>query len=146
MGASELNDLDLPEEKMDLSTLPRNMGGGNPSGENLEYDDAFIALELAAQPGEERQVGDEIIAAEEPDFKKISSLASDILERSNDLRAASHLAHARLCLGGVEEFADVLAYVRRCLTEFWDSCHPQLDEEEDNDPTMRVSAVTNLCR
>jgi len=130
---------------MELSSLPRNMGDENPSGENLEYDEAFIALELAAQPGEERQIGDEVIAAEEPDFKKMSSLASDILERSNDLRAACHLAHARLRVGGLDEFADALAYVRRGVTDFWETCHPQLDPDDDNDPTMRVNAVRNLA-
>ena len=130
---------------MDLSSLPRNMGDENPSGDNLEYDEPFMALKIAAQPREERQKGDEVIAAEEPDFKKVISLASDILERSNDLRAACYLAHARLQVEGMEGFADVLAYVRRSLTEFWESCHPQLDPEDDNDPTMRVNAVRNLA-
>ncbi len=90
-------------------------------------------------------MGDEVIAAEEPDFKKIISLASDILERSNDLRAACHLAHARLRVGGLHEFADVLAYIRRSLEDFWESCHPQLDPDDDNDPTMRVNAVRGLA-
>ena len=90
-------------------------------------------------------MGDEVIAAEEPDFKKIISLASDILERSNDLRAACHLAHARLRVGGLHEFAGVLAYIRRSLEDFWESCHPQLDPDDDNDPTMRVNAVRGLA-
>ena len=73
---------------MDIADLLKSHGDDEPSGENLEYDPAFISLELAAQPGEERQIGDSIIAAEEADHDEVIAQAMDVLGRSHDLRAA----------------------------------------------------------
>jgi type VI secretion system protein ImpA len=115
-----------------------------PSGENLEYHSDFTALELAAQPGEERQVGDTIIEAQEPDHRDVIEKALRVLEQSHDLRAASYLALARLRSDGLPGFAEVLEYVDACLTDYWASCHPQLDADDDDDPTMRVNAVRTL--
>lgn len=130
---------------MDLDALLQNFGEDTPSGEDLEYDPEFTELEIAAQFGEERQAGDQILAAEEPDYKEVSAKALAILQRSHDLRAAIYLAEARLRLGGLPDFADATTYIRRCLEDHWDSCHPQLDAEDDNDPTMRVNAVLALA-
>jgi type VI secretion system protein ImpA len=129
---------------MSLQTLLRNFGEDGPSGDNLEYDQAFIEMELAAQPGEERQMGDEVIAAAEPDYAEVSAKAMAVLERSHDLRAAVTLALAQLRLKGLPGFAEVTAYMRACLEDYWDTCHPQLDADDDDDPTMRVNAVRAL--
>ena len=86
---------------MDLSGFLNSHGEDEPSGENLEYDPAFISLELAAQPGEERQVGDSVIAAEDPDHDEVLVYAADVLGRSHDLRAAVFLAHSLLRTKGV---------------------------------------------
>lgn len=114
-----------------------------PSGENLEYEDVFQALELAAQPGEERQAGDEIIEAEEPNYRDVAEKARAVLEQSHDLRAAVHLANAELRQNGMAGFAQVTTYIRGLLTDYWETSHPQLDED-DGDPTMRVNAVLGL--
>lgn len=129
---------------MSVASLLKNLGEDAPSGENLEYDPAFTALELAAQPGEERQVGDQIIEASEPDYHEIAARAQDVLERSHDLRAAVHMANAQLRLSGLTGFAECTTYIRGALEEYWESCHPQLDADDDNDPTMRVNAVFAL--
>lgn len=129
---------------MDLADLVVSHGDEEPSGENLEYDPAFISLELAAQPGEERQIGDSIIAAEEPDYPEVITQAMDVLGRAHDLRAAVFLAQAMLRTKGFPGFAEVTSYMRGVLEQFWDTCHPQLDADDDNDPTMRVNAVTSL--
>lgn len=129
---------------MSLPPHPFALGEAHPSGENLEYDPLFAALERAAQPRAERQAGNEILPAEEPDFREVADKALAVLERSHDLRAAAHLAHARLRLDGLPEFAAVLEYLQECLEAFWGTCHPQLDAEEDDDPTMRVNAVLGL--
>ena len=118
--------------------------GDEPSGENLEYDFDFMQLQIAAQPGEERQAGKEILAAEDPDFKEVEQQALAILERSHDLRAAVLLASAVLHTKGLKGFAEATAYIRGCLEQFWDTCHPQLDADDDNDPTMRINAVKGL--
>ncbi|MEO1679931.1 MAG: type VI secretion system protein TssA [Pseudomonadota bacterium] len=130
---------------MTLDDLLATLDDGSDAGENLEYDPAFTALELAAQPGEERQMGDEIQEAEEPDYKDMREKAFDVLSRSKDMRAAVHLSMAVLRIEGFPAFAKVTTYIRRCLEEHWDTCHPELDEDDDNDPTMRVNAVLGLA-
>ena len=129
---------------MNLETLLSAREGDEPSGENLEYDFDFMQLQIAAQPGEERQAGKEILAAEDPDFKEVERQALAVLERSHDLRAAVILASAVLHTKGLQGFAEATAYIRGCLDQFWDSCHPQLDIDDDNDPTMRINAVKGL--
>lgn len=130
---------------MDVEALLQSFGEDAPSGDDLEYDPAFTELEIAAQPGEEKQAGDEIIAASEPDYKDVSQKALAVLERSHDLRAAVYLAEAQLRLKGLPGFSQVTTYLNQCLETYWDSCHPQLDEEDDNDPTMRVNAILALA-
>ncbi len=130
---------------MDLEALLAARDGDDPSGENLEYDFDFMQLQIAAEPGQERQAGEEILAAEDPDFKDVEAKALAVLERSHDLRAAVILAAAVLHTKGLKGFADAVAYVKGCLEQHWDTCHPQLDADDDNDPTMRINAVRGLA-
>jgi type VI secretion system protein ImpA len=37
------------------------------------------------------------------------------------------------------------ALTSRLLAEYWDSVYPQLDPDDNNDPTERVNALLNLC-
>ncbi|MCB4458174.1 type VI secretion system protein TssA [Leisingera sp. McT4-56] len=129
---------------MDPAVLLQSKGDDAPSGENLEYDPAFTDMELAAQPGEESVVGDEKIEATDPDYREVQKKALEVLERSHDLRAAVFLGDALLHSEGLTGFADVTAYIRGCLEDFWDTCHPELDED-DGDPTMRINAIQDLC-
>mgnify|MGYP000111698485 CR=1 FL=1 len=129
---------------MDPAVLLQSKGEDAPSGENLEYDPAFTEMELAAQPGEESVVGNETIEATDPDYREVQKKALEVLERSHDLRAAVFLGDALLHSEGLTGFADVTAYMRGCLEQFWDTCHPELDED-DGDPTMRINAVQDLC-
>ncbi len=129
---------------MDLDALLQSHGDDAPSGEDLEYDPVFTELEIAATHGEERQAGDEILPPEDPDYKEVASKAMEILGRSHDLRAAIFLAEANLRLKGFPGFAQATSYLARCLDEYWDTCHPELDADDDNDPTMRVNAVLSL--
>ncbi|MEP1202137.1 type VI secretion system protein TssA [Tateyamaria sp.] len=129
---------------MDLDALLQSHGDDAPSGEDLEYDPVFTELEIAATHGEERQMGDEILPPEDPDYKEVAAKALEIMERSHDLRAGIFLAEAQLRLKGFPGFADATSYVARCLDEYWSSCHPQLDPDDDDDPTMRINAILTL--
>lgn len=129
---------------MDLDALLQSLGDDAPSGDDLEYDPVFTELEIAATHGEERQAGDQILPPEDPDYKEVTAKAQEILERSHDLRAAVFLAEAQLRLKGFPGFAVATSYLARCLDAYWDSCHPQLDADDDNDPTMRVNAILAL--
>ncbi|MEM7317570.1 MAG: type VI secretion system protein TssA [Pseudomonadota bacterium] len=129
---------------MDLAAYLEPRDDNPPSGENLEYDPAFMDLELAAQPGEERQMGDTVVAAEEQDWGEVEKCALAVMEKSHDIRAAAFLAEAVLHTKGLPGFAATLDYVRQLLQENWESCHPELDED-DGDATMRINAVAGLA-
>ncbi len=130
---------------MDVAHLLASHGPESPSGVNLEYEQIFIEMQIAALPEEERQAGDRILPAEDPDFRDLARKAEAVLGQSHDLRAAVLLGWARLQLDGLAGLAEATSYIRGCLTEHWDSCHPQLDAEDDGDPTMRVNAVQALA-
>ncbi|TMM54125.1 type VI secretion system protein TssA [Sulfitobacter sabulilitoris] len=127
-----------------MDSLLKSIGDDAPSGENLEYEPVYAALELAAQPGEERQSGDAILEAEPPNYADVIEKATAVLVQSHDLRAAVHLALAEVNVNGFAGLARATTYIRGCLEQYWETCHPQLDEEDDDDPTMRVNAVLGL--
>jgi type VI secretion system protein ImpA len=128
-----------------LAVSLSSFGDDAPSGKNLEYDAVFTDLLLAAQPAEERQVGQQITPQQEPDPAAIIHRATAVLERSHDLRAAVLLGYAELRVNGLPGLATATGCIRVYLQDFWDTCHPQLDADDDDDPTMRVNAVLGLC-
>ena len=128
---------------IDLDSLLCTIDEHAPSGEDLEYDPEFNALEIANKPGEERVIGDNVIPAEDPDYENVAQLSMSLLARSHDLRIAVILANAVLRTGDFTAFGAALRYIHGCLDSYWDSAHPQLDED-DGDPTMRVNAVLGL--
>jgi len=130
--------------QFNVESLLAPIAGDAPAGENLEYDPGFLALERAAAPKAERAVGENVKAAEEPDWGKVAELAEAMLGRSRDLRVAVHLATAWMRTSGLTGWAAGLGLIRGLLENFWDSVHPQLDAEDDNDPTTRVNSILPL--
>lgn len=122
--------------------LPRELNP--PSGDNLEYEDVYLAMEIAARPVEERQAGETILESEDPDFADVVQKALAVMERSHDLRAGVILAGAQLFTTGLSGFSEAVGYVRGCLDQYWESCHPELDADDDDDPTMRINALQAL--
>jgi type VI secretion system protein ImpA len=121
------------------------LDGDSPTGNDLEYDADFLALERAAAPRAERAIGDSVKAAEEPDWDEVAALAGGLLERSRDLRVAAHLATAWMRTAGLSGWAAGLALIHGLLDRHWDGVHPQLDTEDDDDPTARVNAVAAIA-
>ncbi|MGC1409110.1 MAG: type VI secretion system protein TssA [Acetobacteraceae bacterium] len=118
---------------------------GSVAGPNLELAPEFGALERAAQGKPEQQYGDTIIAAADPDWKDLEEQALELLDRTRDLRVLTHLAVARLHLAGFADFTGMLSSIRELLTAAWQEVHPQLDPEDNNDPTLRANALLRLA-
>ncbi|MEM6939713.1 MAG: type VI secretion system protein TssA [Pseudomonadota bacterium] len=129
---------------LDAESLLRPRSDEAPSGDNLEYDTRFTDLELAAQPGEERQEGDTIIPAEDPEWGEVAKKAEEVLDASHEIRAAVLYAQATLHTEGLRGLEVMSEYIRGVLEDHWETCHPQLDED-DGDATMRVNAVQGLA-
>jgi type VI secretion system protein ImpA len=130
---------------LDMDNWLGEVTADQPVGPNLEFDADFGALERAAQGKPEQQYGETIIPAEDPDWKAVDALAAGLLERTRDLRVLTHLAVARLHLSGLPAFAAITAVIRQLLEARWESVHPQLDPEDDNDPTLRANALLRLA-
>jgi type VI secretion system protein ImpA len=118
---------------------------GAPAGPDLESDADFDALDRAARGRPERQSGETVIAAEEPNWREVEASASALLERSIDLRLLRHLGVARLHVAGLAGFAATLAAISDTLSARWQDIHPALDPEDNNDPTPRATALEGLA-
>ena len=130
---------------LDIAKFMEAVSLDEPCGEDLEYDPTFIEMEIAAQGKAEQEFGDTLVEAEEPDWREVKQKALSLLERTRDLRVAVQLARASLNNAGFEEFAQSLELIHGFLNEFWDDVHPQLDPDDDNDPTMRVNSLAPLA-
>ncbi|WP_306392224.1 type VI secretion system protein TssA [Telluria beijingensis] len=130
---------------IDVEALLQEISPEAPCGPDLEYDPAFVTLEQESVGKPEVQYGDTITPAVPPDWKAVRRMASELIERSRDLRLALHLVRANLALSGIGGMADGIKLIEGLLDQRWDSVHPQLDPDDDNDPTMRINSLAILA-
>ena len=117
-----------------------------PAGENLEFDPAFAELERLAQGKPEQQYGSTVVPAEDPEWKDVVAAALALMERTYDLRVMSQLAVGRLQREGAQGYAETLGLLRQVLEGRWATVHPQLDPDDDNDPTLRANALLTVAQ
>lgn len=116
-----------------------------PCGDDLEYDPAFTALETSVLGKPEQQMGDSVNEAEPPNWSAAKKEALDLLERTRDLRVAQILSEASLHVDGFIGLHQSFLLFTGFLEKFWESVHPQLDPDDDNDPTQRINILNSLC-
>lgn len=129
---------------IDIEQLLKEVSPDAPCGENLEYDADYLALEREIQGSPEQVMGDAVIEAREPDWADVGKRAIALFERSKDLRIGLHLTRALLLTKGMPGLQDGLTLLHRLVGDYWDSVYPQLDPDDDNDPTVRVNILTAL--
>lgn len=128
----------------DVEALLYPITDADPSGENLVYDAAFLELDqLFRGPPQQGMVGEQ--EHEEPDWREVRSRALDLCGRTRDLRIQLHLTVASMMMEGFSGLRDGLSLIEGSIRRHWDSVHPQLDPEDDNDPTERVNIVASLA-
>jgi type VI secretion system protein ImpA len=130
---------------LDVNMLLQQIDASAPCGANLEYDPAFLALELNVQGKPEVQYGATITPPVAPDWIVVKQAALALLERSRDLRVAMPLARSLLSLHGIAGLGDGLDLIDRLLAERWESVHPQLDPDDASDPTLRINSIAALA-
>ncbi|HEU4843308.1 MAG TPA: type VI secretion system protein TssA [Burkholderiaceae bacterium] len=130
---------------VNIDALLQEVDPASPCGPNLEYDPAFLELEQALLGKPEVQYGDTITPAVPPEWKLVQRLAGALLERSRDLRLAVAALRAQLALHGMAGCADGLRLIESLLVQRWDSVHPQLDPDDDNDPMLRINSLAALA-
>lgn len=129
---------------MDVQRLLDAISPDTPCGDDLEYDAAFLALEHAAQGQPERQMGDAVLPAAPPEWRQVRDLSVELFTRSKDLRIASYFLQSAIALQGLPGLVQGLQLIQQLLAQYWNDLHPQLDAEDDNDPTFRINALAGL--
>jgi type VI secretion system protein ImpA len=132
---------------LDIDSLLQPISDESPSGDNLEYDAAFQELERVAvgKPGVYDPVSGETVGAEEPDWLQVREQALALFARTHDLRVAYQLTLALLRLDGFPGLAAGLNLIAGLVEQSWSSLHPDLIEDEGNDPIERINALAYLA-
>lgn len=110
--------------------------GDAPCGDDLEYDNQFLALQQAAAGKAETQFA----PAEPADWRAVASLSAELFDRTRDLRVALLWLRAQVSMQGLNGLPGGLALVTALLEAYWDTLHPQPDPD-DGDPYARLSAL-----
>lgn len=132
--------------KNELEPLLVAVSPESPSGTDLEYDPDFSRMEKAAQGTPDQEFGSTKIEGAPADWDEVRGAAISVLKRSKDLRAATYLAEADLFRTGISGFRDALQIISVFIEQFWETVYPQLDADDDDDPTIRINALAGLCK
>lgn len=126
----------------DLSGLLTEVSADKPCGDYLEYDPAYLELSknILGTP-EDPITGD---AAQPPNWRDIEKKSIAILQQSKDLQIAIYLLRALIFQEGIPGFRDGLNFLSGLLENYWESVHPQLDPDDDLDPTARINILEEL--
>lgn len=130
---------------MDSPLLLAAVSAHFPCGDDLEYDPDFLQLERDAQGKPERVMGDATQPAEPPQWRLVEQSCLALLQRSKDLRITHHLLQSKLALEGIHGLNAALGLVHDLLQQYWADLHPQLDADDDNDPTVRINALAGIA-
>jgi len=135
-------------ETIDISVIEeilQEIEPDQPCGPVLEYDPAFLEFNLACAETPEVQYGSTITPAILPEWKTVLPMAKDLLARSRDLRVAVPFTRALLHMQSIGGLAIGLQLIARLLELHWETVHPQLDPDDDNDPMIRINTLAALC-
>jgi type VI secretion system protein ImpA len=130
---------------VDVTLLLAPVSVDSPCGDDLEYDADFLQLERDAQGKPERTMGDSVQPAEPPQWRQIEQSTTALLQRSKDLRITHFLLQSALALNGFSGLANALTLINDLLIRYWPSLYPQLDADDDNDPTVRINALAGIA-
>ncbi|MGN0914875.1 MAG: ImpA family type VI secretion system protein [Succinivibrio sp.] len=128
----------------DFQNLLTAVSQDSVSGENCEYDDVYLSLDTYALGTPEDEMGDSVIEGKDPDYRELYSACLKLWEKTRDLRVACYFTLSSVCLFGLEGLRDGLKLIDYLVKEQFDSFYPQLDPDDDNDPTERINVLAML--
>lgn len=134
---------------IDFESLLRPVSPEKPSGVNLDevFDADFDEVrKIVSSDSAESMVdsGEENGAAKQQDWRAVRDRCVRLLGRTKDVRVANYLTLALLKQEGLSGLRDGLKLLRGMLEQYWDSVYPELDREDNNDPTQRVNQIASL--
>lgn len=114
-------------------------GDAGECGPDLEYDNAFLALNQSAAGRPETQWD----AGEPPDWTGVRAQAESLFDRTKDLRVAVLWLRSVVHLEGFAALGPGLRLLHGLLDTWWDGVHP-LPDPDDGDPYARMNALAVL--
>ena len=131
-----------------LESLVEPVSDLSPCGpyieDNAELYTRYNELESTAKGKPEQVMGDAVIAAVEPNWGKVQELTSSLLSKTKDLRVANYLTQAQLNKNSFLGLRDGLSLIHVFLSQYWETVHPLLVIDGDDDPDYRINAVSEL--
>jgi type VI secretion system protein ImpA len=130
---------------LDIDALSRPIDDAEPAGPDLEYSSvAELDRFAAGTPGVIDPKTQELVGAEEPNWRKVAEMARELLGKTKDLRVAAWLTRAELANRGLPGLSDGLRLIAVLVETFWETLYPLLDRDEGNDPIERLNVLANL--
>ncbi|AYA40070.1 type VI secretion system protein TssA [Xenorhabdus nematophila] len=129
---------------MNIDELLTPISAEYACGENLEYDDEFLALEQAIIEKPEKQFGDVIIPAEPPHWGEVEKHAIHLFSRTKDLNVIIALMQAWINLRGLSGYADGLYLLRQTLERYWTEVWPRLEFDGSYDLLRRLNTLAAI--
>lgn len=133
---------------LDIESLLAEISLNAPSGQGDLVETGhpdFIALEImmkgTPEPLFDAKPNQEVKA---PNWRNVQDAAVQLLTRSHDLRVAVFLTRALLHNQGLQGLKTGLALVHGLVSRYWDNLYPRLDPDDNNDPTIRNTALELL--
>lgn len=125
---------------INVDSLLKPLSPEAPCGENLRYK--FSDLERLSEGKPEDQFNN--TPAEEPNWREVADKAKEYFTRGKHLAIAAILTTAAVRLEGYPGLRDGLRLIHGMLRDYWDPIYPQLDVEDNNDPTERINSLATL--
>ncbi len=130
---------------IDIDALTAPLDEENPCGEALEdfvFDPDYAEVDRLSQGKEEQVMGDEVIEAEEPDWREVLDKSLNLFERVRSLRLAVLITKALCVREGLGGMREGLELVHSLMEKYWDDVEPLID---DGDATERLHTVGELA-
>lgn len=124
-----------------MTTFASPLSDAAPCGENLEYDARMIELDEQYAGEPEHMMGDSVIPATPPDWRKLEKAAAGLMKETRDLRIAVIWTVARLANGGLGGLRDGLELIDALSEQMWETLWPIPD---DGDVQERLSTLMRL--
>ncbi|EKM0371969.1 ImpA family type VI secretion system protein [Cronobacter turicensis] len=137
----DINTLQVPEY---YQPLMQPLPGAFSCGVNLEYDPDFILLLSRLQPRLDAEYGHFTEAAEPVNWAEAERDCHALFQRSKDLRLMIILMRCRLRQIGLPALEEGLTALFSLIKRWPDDIHPQLYDEGEFDPLMRINALNEL--
>lgn len=116
----------------------------NTAGVNLEYDPLYLALEDEASAHDGGAIEDSSNPAASGDFKALQKHCATLWEQTRDFKVAVFYTIALTVNQGLSGFNHGLSLLNFLSQELWGEAYPQLDPDDDLDPTERLNILSTL--